>query len=135
MLAAAIKKYQSNLLTAAQVIEALIHIAKEIHVSDGRGKDLGLTEDEVAFYDALASNRSAKEMMGDETLRELARILVKKVKANTSIDWTIKESVQAKLRLIVKKVLRKYRYPPDKEVLAIENILKQAELFADNWSA
>ena len=135
MLAAAIKKYQSNLLTAAQVIEALIHIAKEIHVSDGRGKDLGLTEDEVAFYDALASNRSAKELMGDEKLRNLARILVEKVKANTSIDWTIKESVQAKLRLIVKKVLRKYGYPPDKEELATENILKQAELFADNWSA
>ncbi len=135
MLDAAIKKYQHNLLTAAQVIEELIHIAKEIKASDGRGKDLGLTEDEVAFYDALAFNRSAKEVMGDETLRELARILVEKVRANTTIDWTIKESVQAKLRVIVKRVLRQYGYPPDKQILATENILKQAELFVDNWSS
>ncbi len=135
MLDAAIKKYQNKLLTAAQVIEELIRIAKEIKASDGRGSDLGLTEDEVAFYDALAVNKSAKEVMGDETLRELARILVEKVKANTTIDWTIKESVQAKLRVIVKRVLREYGYPPDKQKLATENILKQAELFVDSWSA
>ena len=135
MLDAAIKKYQNNLLTAAQVIEALINIAKEIKVSDGRGDDLGLTGDEVAFYDALAFNRSAKDVLGDETLRELARILVEKVRANTAIDWTIKESVQAKLRVIVKRVLRKYGYPPDKEKLATENILKQAELFVDHWDS
>jgi type I restriction enzyme R subunit len=135
MLDAAIKKYQNNLLTAAQVIEELINIAKEIKASDERGEDLGLTEDEIAFYDALVLNGSAKEVLGDDTLRELARILVQKVKANTAIDWTIKESVQAKLRVIVKRILRQYGYPPDKQKLATENILKQAELFADEWSS
>jgi type I restriction enzyme, R subunit len=135
MLDTAIKKYQNNLLTAAQVIEELINIAKEIKVSDTRGEDLGLNEDEIAFYDALAINGSAKKVLGDETLRELARILVQKVKANTAIDWTIKESVQAKLRVIVKRILRQYGYPPDKQKLATENILKQAELFADEWSS
>jgi type I restriction enzyme R subunit len=135
MLDAAIKKYQNNLLTAAQVIEELINIAKEIKASDERGEDLGLTEDEIAFYDALVINGSAKEVLGDDTLRELARILVQKVKANTAIDWTIKESVQAKLRVIVKRILRQYGYPPDKQKLATENILKQAELFADEWSS
>lgn len=135
MLDAAIKKYQNNLLTAAQVIEELIRIAREIKVSDERGENLGLTEDEIAFYDALAMNESAKEVLGDDTLRDLARILVQKVKANTSIDWTIKDSIKARLRVIVKRVLRQYGYPPDKQKLATENILKQAELFANEWSS
>ena len=134
MLANAIKKYQNNLLTAAQVIEELIKLAKEIKESDERGEDLGLTEDEIAFYDALAANDSAKEVLGDVKLRELSRILVQNVKANTAIDWTIKESVQAKLRVIVKRILRQYGYPPDQQKLTMENILKQAELFADEWS-
>jgi len=135
MLDAAIKKYQNNLLTAAQVIEELIQIAREIKVSDERGTNLGLTEDEIAFYDALAMNESAKEVLGDETLRDLARILVQRVKVNTSIDWTIKDSIKARLRVIVKRVLRQYGYPPDKQKLATENILKQAELFANEWSS
>ncbi len=134
MLENAIKKYQNNLITASQVIEELIEMAKEIRKSDERGKGLGLTEDEVAFYDALLDNGSAKEVLGDDTLRELARILVKRVKENTTIDWTIKESVQAKLRSIVKRTLRKFGYPPDKQLLATENILHQAELLADDWA-
>lgn len=133
MLENAIRKYQNKLLTAAQVIEELIKIAKDIKQADNRGQDLGLSEDEVAFYDALANNESARDVLGDETLRELARILVEKVKANTSIDWTIKENVQAKLRVIVKRTLNKFGYPPDKQKLATENILKQAELLADEW--
>jgi len=112
----------------------LIKLAKEIKESDERGEDLGLTEDEIAFYDALAANDSAKDVLGDDKLRELARILVQNVKSNTAIDWTIKESVQAKLRVIVKRILRQYGYPPDQQKLAMENILKQAELFADEWS-
>jgi type I restriction enzyme, R subunit len=134
MLENAIKKYQNNLLTAAQVIDELINIAKEVKVSDKRGEDLGLSEDEIAFYDALVENGSAKEVLGDATLREIAHILVQKVKANTAIDWTIKESVQAKLRVIVKRILRQYGYPPDKQLIATDNILKQAELFADEWN-
>ncbi len=135
MLDTAIKKYQNNLLTAVQVIEELINIAKEIKESDARGDKLGLSDDEIAFYDALIENGSAKEVLGDNTLCELARILVQKVKANTAIDWMIKESVQAKLRVIVKRILRQYGYPPDKQKLATENILKQAELFANEWSS
>ncbi len=131
----AIKKYQNNLLTAFQVIEELIELAKHIKSEDERGKEMNLSADEIAFYDALADNDSAKEVLGDDTLRELARILVEKVRANTSIDWTIKESVQAKLRTIIKRTLRKFGYPPDKQLLATENILKQAELFANEWAA
>lgn len=134
MLEKAIKRYQNNLLTTAQVIEELIALAKEIKKDDERAKDLGLSDYEVAFYDALSNNNSAREVMGDKVLKELAHVLVEKVRANTSIDWTIKESVQAKLRSIVKRTLRMYGYPPDMQKLATDNILKQAKLLADEWS-
>jgi type I restriction enzyme R subunit len=133
MLENAIKKYQNNLITTSQVIEELIDIAKDVRATDERANNLGLTEYEVAFYDALANNESAKEVLGNEVLRDLARVLVERVKSNTTIDWTIKETVQAKLRVIVKRTLRKYGYPPDMALLATENILKQAELIADEW--
>lgn len=133
MLENAIKKYQSNLLTAAQVIDELIRLAKDIKASDARGLELNLSEDELAFYDALAANESAKDVLGDDTLRNLARVLVDRVKGNTSIDWTIKESVRAKLRVIVRRLLRQYGYPPDMQLLATENVLKQAELLAVDW--
>ncbi len=135
LLAKSIKKYQNNLLSAVQVLEELIELAKHIKSEDERGHELNLSEDEIAFYDALANNNSAKEVLGDDTLVELARILVERVRANTSIDWTIKETVQAKLRIIIKRTLRKYGYPPDLQLLATENILKQAELFANEWSS
>ena len=135
MLSAAIMKYQNNLLTATQVIEELIDLALEIRESDKRGEVLGLSEKEIAFYDALADNESAKEVLGDDTLRDIARILVEQVRANTTIDWTIRESVRARLRVIVKRILRKYGYPPDKRAIATENVLKQAENFADEWAS
>jgi len=134
MLKNAIKKYQNNLITAAAVIEELIGIAKDIRATDERASELGLTEYEVAFYDALTNNDSAKDILGNDRLRDLARILVEKVKSNTSIDWTIKETVQAKLRAIVKRTLRKYGYPPDMAKLATDNILTQAKLLADEWT-
>ncbi len=134
MLEEVVKKYQNNLLTAAEVIEELIKLAKEIKNEDERAKELDLSEDEIAFYDALADNESARQVLGHETLRELARVLVEKVKANTSIDWTIKEGVKAKLRIIVKRTLRKYGYPPDKQKIATENVLKQSEMLADGWA-
>jgi len=133
MLENAIKRYQNNLLTTAQVIEELIRLAKEIRESDKRGEQFKLSDDELAFYDALANNQSAREVLGDEKLRDLSRVLVQRVKANTSIDWTIKENVRAKLKVIVKRLLRQYGYPPDMELLATENVLKQAELLADDW--
>ena len=135
MLEESIKKYRNNLLTAVEILENLIHLAKEIRKSDERAADLGLSEHETAFYDALAMNESAKEVMGDEKLRDLARVLVVKVKKNTSIDWTIKESVKANLRAIVKRLLREYGYPPDQQKIATENVLEQAKLIADELIA
>ena len=135
MLKRIIKKYQNNLLTTTQVIEEMISLAKEIKKSDKRGEALGLTKPEEAFYDALADNKSAKEVLGNDTLCELARILVEQVKANTTIDWQIRENVRAQLRVIIKRILKKYGYPPDQEKLAIDNILKQTELLSNNWSS
>ena len=133
MLDAALKKYKNNLLTTTQLIEELISLAREVKASDLRGKRLGLSDEEIAFYDALADNDSAKEVLGDDTLRDIARILVERVKQNATIDWTIRENVRARLRLAVKKVLRKYGYPPDKQEIATDNVLKQAENFAGEW--
>lgn len=128
-----IKKYQNNLLTATEVIQELIELAKNIREADARGKELGLSDDEIAFYDALAENENAKDVLGDEKLRDLARVLVDKVRKNTTIDWTIRENVQARLRVLVKRTLAQYGYPPDKQAIATETVLKQAELFADLW--
>lgn len=132
MLEAAIKKYQNNLLTTAEIIQELIKIAKEIKQADEEGKKLGLTNDEVAFYNALETNDSAVQVLGDETLKEIAREIADKVRANATIDWTIRESARAKLMVLVKRTLTKYGYPPDKQQKAIDTVLKQAELMADN---
>ena len=133
MLAEVINKYRNNLLTAAQVIEELIQIAREIRASDEKSEEMGLSNDEIAFYDALAENESAVEVMKDDTLRELARILVENVQKNTTIDWQMRESAKAKLRTIVRRLLSRYGYPPDQQQLAIDRIMKQTELMADNW--
>jgi len=134
MLDAALKRYQNNLLTTAEIIEELIRIAKEIKKADRRGEDLGLSEDELAFYDALETNDSAVKVLGDETLRTIARELADKVRRNATIDWTLKESVRAKLMVLVRRTLNKYGYPPDKQPAAIELVMKQAENLADVWS-
>lgn len=130
MLEAAIKKYQNKILTAAEVMDELIKISKEIVASDSEAKRLGLSDFEYAFYTAVANNESAKELMQHDKLRELAVVLTQKVKENASIDWTIKESVRAKLKVIVKRLLRQYGYPPDMQILATETVLKQAEMIA-----
>lgn len=131
MLESSIKKYHAKILTAAEVIEELITLSKEIHEMDKEPRELGLSEYEYAFYTAIASNDSAKELMQKDKLRELAVVLYEKVKENASIDWTIKESVKAKLKVIVKRILRQYGYPPDMQMLATETVLKQAELIAN----
>ena len=133
MLATTINKYRNNLLEAAEVMEELVALGKVLLEAKKRGEDMGLSEEEGAFYDALIDNESAREEMKDETLQELARILVERVRSNVSLDWTIRESARAKLRIIVKKLLNEYGYPPDKQKLATENVLKQAGLFADDW--
>jgi len=134
MLENAIKKYQNNLLTAAQVIEELVKLAKDIRESDKRGEVLNLSEDELAFYDALANNESAKEVLGDKQLAVIAIEVFRSVKGNATIDWTLKESVRARLRRDVKRILNRYGYPPDEQLIATENVLKQAELMAAELS-
>lgn len=131
MLENSIKKYHSKILTAAEVIEELIELAREIQKMDKEPEEMGLSEYEYGFYTAVANNESARELMGKEKLRELAVVLFERVRQNASIDWTIKESVRAKLRVIVKRTLRQYGYPPDMQKLATETVLKQAELIAD----
>ena len=131
MLENAIKKYHNKVLTAAEVMDELIKMSKEIVHMDSEAKEMGLTEFEYAFYTAVAENDSAKELMKKDKLRELAVILTERVKANASIDWTIKESVRAKLKVIIKRTLRQFGYPPDMQKLATETVLKQAELIAN----
>lgn len=131
MLEEAIKRYQNNLLSTAEIIQELINIAKEIKKADAEGERLGLTKDEVAFYNALEVNDSAVQVLGDEQLKEIAREITDKVRANATIDWTIRESARAKLMVIVKRTLTKWGYPPDKQAKAIETVLKQAEAMAD----
>ena len=131
MLEGALKRYLNNLLSTAEIIQELINIANEIKQADKEGERLGLTKDEVAFYNALEVNDSAVQVLGDDQLRDIAREITEKVKANATIDWTIRESARAKLMVIVKRTLTKWGYPPDKQAKAIETVLKQAELMAD----
>ncbi len=130
MLEQAVKNYQNNLITSAQVIEELITLARDIKEADRRGEDLGLDFREYAFYSALEVNDSAVAVLGDDVLRDIARELVDTVKKNTSIDWTVRENVQAKMRIAVKRILRKHGYPPDMEAKATETVIEQAKLMA-----
>lgn len=130
MLENSIKKYHNKILTAAEVMDELIKLSKDIVNMDNEAKQLGLSDFEYAFYTAVADNDSARDLMEKDKLRELAVILTERVKANASIDWTIKESVRAKLKVIIKRTLRQYGYPPDMQKLATETVLKQAEMIA-----
>ena len=130
-----IRKYQNRAIETAQVIEELIQLAKDMRQADSRGHDLGLSQDEVAFYDALETNDSAVKALGDKNLKFIAQELVKTIRENVSIDWTAKESVRAKLRVMVKRILRKYGYPPDKQEKATQTVLQQAELLCADWTS
>jgi type I restriction enzyme R subunit len=139
MLADAVKRYQSGLIDAAQVIDEMINLAKTIKEADKRGERLNLREDELAFYDALAENPKAETVLGDDVLKAIAHELVDSVRRNTSIDWQLKESVQAKLRVLIKRILRKYKYPPDDPEtgeynVSVIKVLDQAELLAEYWT-
>lgn len=134
MLETAIKKYNNGLLTTAEIIQFLVdEVAKKIREQDEREKELGLSVEELAFYDALAENESAVQVLGDDKLRVIAVEVAEKVRANTSIDWTIRESARAKLMVLVRRTLNKYGYPPDMQQKAIDTVLKQAELLADHF--
>jgi type I restriction enzyme R subunit len=135
MLEQAIHKYQNRALETAHIIDELIAMAKELREADRRGEALGLTQDEAAFYEALEVNDSAVQVLGDETLKTIARELVGIVRKNATIDWTVKESARARLRTLVRRLLRKYGYPPDKQEQATQTVLEQAELFGGRWAA
>jgi type I restriction enzyme R subunit len=135
MIENAVRNYQNNLITSAQIIEELINLAKEIKEADRKGEELGLDFREFAFYSALEVNDSAVALLGDDILRHIARELVETIRKNTSIDWTVRENVQAKMRIAVKKILRKHGYPPDMELKATETVIEQAKLLASEFSS
>ena len=135
MLEQTLRRYQNRAIEAAQVIEELIALAKDMRAAAERGENLGLNDDELAFYDALETNDSAVSVLGDETLRTIARELVQVVQKNVTIDWTMRENVRANLRVLVKRILRKYGYPPDKQEKATQTVLEQATLLSAGWAA
>jgi len=134
MLERSLRRYQNRAIEAAQVIEELIGLAREMREASARGETLGLTEDEIAFYDALETNDSTVKVLGDETLRLIARELIAAVRANVTIDWTVRENVRAHLRVLVKRILRKHGYPPDKQEKATQTVLEQAEVLSGHWA-
>ena len=134
MLEQTLRRYQNRAIEAAQVIEELIQLAKEMREANARGEQLGLSDDELAFYDALETNDSAVQVLGAETLRAIARELVDTVRNNVTIDWTLRENVRAKLRAMVKRILRKHGYPPDKQEKATVTVLEQAEVVFEGWA-
>ena len=135
MLEQTIHRYQNRAIEAAQVIEELIGLARELREANARGEKLGLSDDELAFYDALGVNDSAVQVLGDGALRDIARELVETVRRNVTIDWTLRENVRANLRRLVKRILRKYGYPPDKQEKATQTVLEQAEVLSADWVA
>ena len=135
MLEQTLRRYQNRAIEAVQVIEELIQLARELRKANARGEELGLSEDEIAFYDALETNDSAVQVLGDETLRAIARELVETVRNNVTIDWTLRENVRAHLRVLVKRILRKHGYPPDKQEKATRTVLEQAEVLSADWAA
>jgi type I restriction enzyme R subunit len=134
-LEAAISRYHANALTTAQVIEELIQLAKDIRAARARGEETGLTDEEIAFYDALAENESARQVMGEPALRVIATELVKSIKSNVSVDWMHREAARARMRVLVKRLLRKYGYPPDLQDAAVQKVLQQAEALSAEWAA
>ena len=134
MLEETLRRYQNRTVQAAQIIEELIALAKEMCEAGVRGERLGMNDAEPAFYDALETNDSAVQVLGDETLRSIARELVETVRRNVTIDWTSRESVRANLRRLVRRILRKHGYPPDMQEKAIRTVLEQAETLSESWA-
>ncbi|TXI81790.1 MAG: HsdR family type I site-specific deoxyribonuclease, partial [Flavobacteriales bacterium] len=134
MLSNVVKRYQNRAIETAQVIEELIDMAKKFHAAANRGDELGLNEDEIRFYDALANNESAVRELNDETLKKIAHELTENLRQNLTVDWSVKESVRAKLRIMVRRILRKYKYPPDQQEEAIQLVLQQAEALGEAWA-
>jgi type I restriction enzyme R subunit len=134
MLEQTILRYQNRTIEAIEVVIQLIALANEMKEAHDRGEDLGLNTDEMAFYDALAENQSARDVLGDDQLSVIAREVLGVVQNNVTIDWTVKDSVRANLRRLVKRVLKRYGYPPDMQEKATQTVLAQAELMAGEWA-
>ena len=134
MLDQTLRRYQNRAIEAAQVIEELIELAREMREANERGERLGLSEDELAFYDALETNDSAVQVLGDEALRAIAQQLVETVRNNVTIDWTLRENVRAHLRVLVRRILRRHGYPPDKQEKATQTVIEQAEVLSEGWA-
>lgn len=134
MLQSSLIRYRNRGIETAQVIEELIAMAKQFQEAADRGEELGLSGDELAFYDALAANEASVRELGDETLRKIARELTDRLRKSNSVDWYLRESVRARLRLMVKTILKKYKYPPDRQEEATETVLKQAETLSIAWA-
>jgi hypothetical protein len=135
MLKQSLQAYTNRAITTHEVIEELIRLAKDLRDPGKRGEGLGLNDDELAFCDALSTNQSAIDVLGDRNLAIIARELVESIKQNVTIDWTIKETVRAKMRVLVKKILRKYGYPPDLQEAATTTVLEQAEVLCADWAS
>ncbi len=130
-----VQRYQNRSIEAAQVMEELVQMAKKFREAATRGEQLGLNEDEVRFYDALANNESAVRELTDETLKKIAHELTENLRKNLTVDWSARESVHARLRLMVRRILRKYKYPPDEQEAAVDLVLQQARALGEEWVA
>jgi type I restriction enzyme R subunit len=135
MLEQSIRRYQNRAIEAAQVIEELIGLARDMRAANARGEALGLSDEELAFYDALEVNDNAVKVLGEPTLKTIARELTESVRRNVTIDWTVRENVRAQMRVRVRRILRKYGYPPDKQEQATQTVLQQAEVLSHAWAA
>ena len=135
MLKKTLNAYHNRAIATQEVIEELIKLAKQLNEADKRGVDLGLNDDEVAFYDALAANNSAVQVMGKDELKVIATELVTQVRKSVTIDWTLRESARAKIKVLVKRILRKHGYPPDKQEKATQTVLEQTKLLCAEWAS
>jgi type I restriction enzyme R subunit len=128
-----LNKYRNRAIETAQVIEELIEMARQFNEAARRGDDLRLSDEEIAFYDALETNEASVRELGDDVLRRIAVELTDSLRKNVSVDWSVRETVRARLRLLVKRILRKHKYPPDREARAVELVLQQAETLSESW--
>lgn len=135
LLMQSLNKYHNRAIETVQIIEELVKMAKDFGQAAKHGEDLGLSQEEVAFYDALETNKSSVRELGDDTLKRIAVELTDSLRKNTTIDWAVRETVRARLRLMVKRILRKYKYPPDQEQRAVEIVLRQAETLSESWAS
>ncbi|MDR7610362.1 MAG: DUF3387 domain-containing protein, partial [Armatimonadota bacterium] len=135
MLERAVRRYQNRAIDAVQVLEELIELARQIREADRRGEELGLSEEELAFYDALAASQGPQAVLADEALRTLAREILRVIRKNVTVDWTVRENARAQLRVLVKRILRKHKYPPDRQDQAARTVLEQAEALWADWAA